>query len=119
MCKKYVLLAVCLALVVTLIHAPDSCGKVRAAKTFDGKVWVKIDEVDGHNWDEVAIIHEHGQRGNRQLFLICTPFFSFNFGLTNASHRIHMNNKELYENRIRAIEQKCHKWRSRFDRRFN
>ena len=58
MCKKYVLLAVCAALVLTLIDVPDSCAKVRAVKTFDSKVWVKIDELEGDPWSSVAPLNE-------------------------------------------------------------
>jgi len=120
MCKKYVLLAVCAALVIALIHAPDSWGKVRAAKTFDGKVWVRIDEVDSHPWNDVAVYPGNGRQGNRLYFLILTPYFTISFPLVPSSRDNNINSSRIQKGAVGVIEYAHHdKWRVGCHRRID
>jgi hypothetical protein len=120
MCKKYVILAVCLALAVTLIHAPDSCGKVRAVKTFDGKVWVRIDEIEGHTWDEIAAFPGIRGQDNRQFFSVYIPFFNISVGLIIAYDNNHFSGNRICKDGVGVIEYGCHNKRSpRYDCRID
>jgi hypothetical protein len=108
MYKKYLMLAVCLALAVTLIHAPDSCGKARAAKTFDGKVWVRIDEIEGHEWNEIAIHPRDRAHGDWQCLLIYLPIFNVYFGQMFAYSNNSINDNRIRKDGVGAVEQLHH-----------
>lgn len=118
MFKKYVILAVCLALAVTLIHAPDSWGKVRAAKSFDGKVWVRIDEVEGHPWGETATYPGNREHGNQWFFFIYIPFFDVSSGLMCIANNNPSNAAKTLTGRVGEIERVYNnKWRPGSNRR--
>ncbi len=117
MCKKYVILAVCAALVVTLIHAPDSCGKTRATKYFDSKVWVRIDEVEGHDWNEIAAYPRNGERGNQYIVAILVPYFNFSFLINTIDGAKTKYDKKLHVNGVGVIEHIYNnKWRPKIHR---
>jgi len=112
MCKKYVILAVCAALVITLIHAPDSCGKARAAKSFDGKVWVRIDELEGDPWSEVAIYRGNQEPGNQKYFLIFVPYFNISIQLLSQNCVAGKYDRGIQGNRVGVVERlHQNKWR--------
>lgn len=77
MYKKYIILAMCLALAITLFHAPDSYGKMRAKNDFRGIYWMKIDEIEGQPWEYAAIINESEYGRHRDMLVVFVFGFSF------------------------------------------
>jgi hypothetical protein len=106
MFNRYVVLVACAALVVTLFHAPNAQAK-KSVKPLN-HTWVRIDEVEGHNWDEVAIYPGNWDQRERRFFSIYVPFFNISF-VTVTTYAGHQDNgRKITKGKVRAIGQLHH-----------